>query len=71
MHGCHILAWTAKEVFVYKFDDGSTSADRPPLAPVLVSSFEYKCSAGAIYGETLYLATAGTYACMVHVRMYV
>ena len=60
LFGCHLLVWTTRNVFVYKFDDSTTTAEpagAPP--PVLLNSFEHRCTAGAIYKETVFLSAPG------------
>ena len=59
MHGGHVLCWTGTQVFVYTFDESSTTAERSPSQPSLLSQFPHTCAAAAIYGEQLFLCAPG------------
>ena len=58
MYGCHVLVITGRAVFVYEFDD-SLQPDSPPSQPVLLSTFEHRCTSCAMFNEVLFLSAPG------------
>jgi intraflagellar transport protein 140 len=58
LFGHHLLVWTTRNVFIYQYDD-STARSNEPSPPVLLNSFEHRCTAAAIYKETVFLSAPG------------